>query len=266
MRAAAIAPDRAAPETAETPRGDAPPPLRPGDAVFLDADGTLLEIAPRPDEVAAAPGLVATLGDLFRSLDGAAAFVSGRRIADLDGIFKPLLFPAAGAHGLERRRADGTCVRFESAPFVNSIRRQLETALPDHPGLLLEDKGLTVAVHYRKAPELERDILDLARTLVAGRERDIRLLEGKMVIEFQPLLADKGRAIHAFMAEPPFRGRRPVFLGDDVTDEDAFKEVNRLGGATVLIGLPRRTVARWRLPDVTSVHQWLRSAVPANPE
>jgi trehalose 6-phosphate phosphatase len=246
--------------------GAGPSPLRANDAVFLDADGTLLEIASRPDDVVAAPGLVGTLGRIYQLLDGAGAFVSGRRISDLDGIFAPLAFPAAGAHGLERRRADGTCVRYESAPFINSVRRQLETGLPDHPGLLLEDKGLTVAVHFRNAQELEHEILDLARTLVAGHERDIRLLEGKMVIEFQPLLADKGRAIRAFMAEPPFIGRRPVFLGDDVTDEDAFKEVNRLGGATVLVGPPRPTAARWRLPDVSSVHHWLRSALPSHPE
>lgn len=252
----------------EKPGKDAgpPPPARLGDALFLDADGTLLEIAERPDEVAPARGLVDTLGHVYRLLDGAAAFVSGRRIGDLDEIFKPLSFPAAGAHGLERRRADGSCVRFEAAPFVNTIRRQLEENLADKPGLLLEDKGLTIAVHYRRAPELEHEVLDLARTLLAGHERDLRLLEGKMVVEFQPLLADKGRAISGFMAEPPFLGKRPIFLGDDVTDEDAFKAVKRLGGLAVLVGPPRATAAHWRLPDVAAVHRWLRSALPGEIE
>jgi trehalose 6-phosphate phosphatase len=254
-------PDETSARGAGPGNGTEPPPPRPGDALFLDADGTLLEIAARPDEVAAAPGLVETLGRVHELLAGATAFVSGRRIADLDNIFKPLALPAAGVHGLERRRADDSCVRYETAAFMNTIRRHLEESLADRPGLLLEDKGLTVAVHYRRAPELEHHVRDLARTLVAGHEREIRLLEGRMVVEFQPLLADKGRAIAEFMGEPPFRGRRPVFLGDDVTDEDAFMAVNRLGGTTVLVGPTRATAARRRLPDVASVHRWLRSAV-----
>jgi trehalose 6-phosphate phosphatase len=256
--------DETSARVAEAADGSDPPPPRPGDALFLDADGTLLEIAPRPDEVAAAPGLVETLGRVHELLSGATAFVSGRRIADLDNIFKPLALPAAGIHGLERRRADGSGVRYETGRFMNTIRRHLEERLADRPGLLLEDKGLTVAIHYRRAPELEQHVRDLARTLVAGHERDIRLLEGRMVVEFQPLLADKGQAIADFMGEPPFHGKRPVFLGDDVTDEDAFKAVNRLGGTTVLVGPKRPTAARWRLPDVASVHRWLRFAVPGD--
>src|SRR5689334_14017909 len=110
--------DDAAEEVKRPAETGAPPPLAPSDAVFLDADGTLLEIAGRPDDVAAAPGLVATLGLLYRLVDGAVAFVSGRRIDDLDSIFAPLAFPAAGVHGLERRRADGSCVRFEAAPHI----------------------------------------------------------------------------------------------------------------------------------------------------
>jgi trehalose 6-phosphate phosphatase len=241
-------------------RRRAPGPVRPGNALFLDADGTLLEIAPRPEAVRAAPGLIDTLDRLDALLGGAVAFVSGRRIGDLDRIFAPLVWPAAGVHGLERRRADGSIERHQTRAPLEPIRRALATFVEARPGLLLEDKGLTVSLHYRLAPEQEHAVLDLARVLVAGRERELRLLEGKMVVEFQPLVADKGAAIAGFMSEPPFLGKRPVFLGDDVTDEDAFKAVNRLGGVTVLVGPERPSAAQRRLSGVPAVHRWLTAA------
>jgi trehalose 6-phosphate phosphatase len=241
-------------------RGLAVPPPRQGDALFLDADGTLLEIAARPDQVAAAPGLVAVLEGLRATLDGALAFVSGRRIGDLDRIFAPLVLPAAGAHGLERRRADGTIDRHAAPAIMAPIRGELEVFIAERPGLLLEDKDLTIALHYRLAPHWAEAVLDLARVLVAGQEHALRLLEGKMVVEFQPLVGDKGGAILAFMEEAPFIDKQPIFLGDDVTDEDAFKAVNRLGGTTVLVGAERPSAARLRLPDVAAVHRWLAAA------
>src|SRR4051794_6401887 len=130
-----------------------PPPLAPRDALFLDADGTLLEIAPRPDLVAAAPGLVQVLERLARRFDGALAFVSGRLIADLDRIFTPLVLPAAGAHGLERRRADGTVVRHQTAEMMAPLRVAIRRFADATSGLVLEDKALTVSLHYRLVPE-----------------------------------------------------------------------------------------------------------------
>lgn len=238
---------------------DAPPLPRSDFAFFLDVDGTLLELAATPDAVRPEPGLLATLDALRQASGGALALLSGRRIDDLDRIFWPLCLSAAGIHGLERRRADGSVDIMES-DAIAELREPLAAFARQDPGLRLEDKGLALALHYRGAPHCEAATRAFARSLATRSSAALRLLEGKMVVEFHARDADKGRAIEAFMAEPPFRGRRPVFAGDDVTDEDGFRAVQRLGGIALRIGTLGASAAQWHLPSVAALHAWLQAA------
>jgi trehalose 6-phosphate phosphatase len=235
-------------------------------AYFLDVDGTLLEIAAAPEAVQVPPGLVRDLQRLQHATNGALALLSGRRIADLDRLFQPLKLAAAGVHGLERRRADEIV---ESATPVGAVAalRELQPSLAEfvaeHPGLRLEDKGVSLALHYRQAPEFESAVHNFAERIAAPYADHLRLLPGKMVIELKPHGADKGRAIAEFMAEPPFAGRRPVFIGDDVTDEDGFLAVNALGGLSLRVGDERPSAAHARLPSVESCRAWLAAPYAA---
>jgi trehalose 6-phosphate phosphatase len=230
-------------------------------ALFLDVDGTLLEIVDRPDEVEAAPRLKRLLAAAHRSLNGALALVSGRSIASLDLIFAPLCLPAAGLHGLERRGADGW-VHYPSGfpDRLAEARRLLVELVQSHPGLLLEDKGATLALHFRNAPELAGEChrrIEIARA-AAGEEFHVQ--QGKMVLELKPSGHDKGTAIASFMAEPPFLGRQPVFIGDDITDEDGFRVVNELGGLSIKVGAAMETSARLYAASVTQLVSWLEHA------
>jgi trehalose 6-phosphate phosphatase len=241
------------------------PPLDPRSALFLDVDGTLLEIAPRPELVQVPDGLPSLMVRLSAQREGALALISGRPLAQLDRLFQPWQGAAAGLHGLERRRADGILdcvVDGASAAALDRLRPKLAVLAADGTGLILEDKGGTLALHYRAAPRREPEI----RAVVEALHREIgsvlRLLTGKMVVEFQPRSADKGRAIAAFLAEPPFLGRRPIFVGDDTTDEDGFAEICRRGGLAVRVGpFDGATAANYRLPAVEAVLAWLASGV-----
>jgi trehalose 6-phosphate phosphatase len=245
---------------AESP---APPPLDPRSALFLDVDGTLLEIAPRPELVHVPDGLPSLMIRRAAEREGALALISGRPLAQLEHLFRPWQGAAAGLHGLERRRADGILdclVDADSAAALERLRPKLAALAAD--GLTLEDKGGTLALHYRAAPQREPEI----RTVVEALHREVasalRLITGKMVVEFQPRSADKGRAIAAFLGEPPFVGRRPVFVGDDTTDEDGFAEIRRRGGIAVRVGpFNGATAANYRLPTVKAVLAWLAGGV-----
>lgn len=232
-----------------------------GVAVFLDVDGTLLEIAGSPDEVRVEARLRDVLQRLRRHLDGAVALVSGRRIAELDRLFELEGLPAAGLHGLERRSFDGAVISGAAASLTFAQREQLNQFAAAHPGVLLEDKGAAVAIHYRAAPQVEAAARSLAQGLVAANADELVLLDGKMVLEIRRRGSHKGDAIADFMNEPPFAGRRPLFIGDDVTDEDGFAVVNRLGGWSIRVGTDRATEARFSLPDVRSVVGWLDALV-----
>jgi len=241
-----------------------PPPLDPEAALFLDVDGTLLEIAPRPELVYVPPTLPGLLDQLATRRGGALALVSGRRLADIDGLFRPWRGAAAGVHGAERRRADGSLLSHPDSPAdlaaaaaVDRLRPVLTNAARRMPGVLLEDKGRSLALHYRAAPDRGREILELATTCVRQVDDGLRLIAGKMVVELQPRFYGKNGAIAAFMAEPPFRGRTPVFVGDDTTDEDGFAEVNRRGGASIRVGGPAETAAVYALPSVSAALEWL---------
>ena len=276
-----------------------------GLALFLDVDGTLLEIAGTPEEVRVEARLHDVLDRLRRRLLGAVALVSGRPISDLDRLFELSGLPAAGLHGLERRRADGTVIRAAGDRLPDDMRRRLDAFAGAHPGVLIEDKGAALALHYRGAPSAEaagggaggggggggaggrggggggsggcwpndagaglvvvrgggggppRPPPRLVAALLAGTEDRLALLDGKMVLEIRHRGSHKGDAVAAFMAEPPFAGRRAVFIGDDVTDEDGFDMANRMGGWSIRVGDGRETRARLRLPDVSSVIAWL---------
>lgn len=230
-------------------------------ALFLDVDGTLIEFADSPDAVRVADGLVDLLQHLETALDGALALVSGRQIDDLDGLFAPARFTAAGLHGLERRDPTGRLHRIEDAKAELAI---IHDALADfaarHPGAAVEDKDLTVALHFRLAPDCAEAAHELADALLRDHGTDLRLQHGKMVVEFRPHGPDKGDVVHSFMAAAPFAGRIPVFAGDDVTDEHGFTAANALGGYSIRIGDPPGgggSAARARTATVTAFHSWL---------
>ncbi|GAB4167758.1 MAG: trehalose-phosphatase [Thalassobaculales bacterium] len=237
----------------------APPPRVAPDrtAFLLDFDGTLAELAPRPEEARLAPPVVALLRGLHARADGALALISGRPIAELDARTAPLHLPAAGQHGAERRAADGRLHEGEvAAADLEVIVAALGALAERHPALLLERKRHGAALHYRGVPGLEAELRGAVAGLLAGLGGRFVAQPGKMVIEVRPACADKGRAVRAFMAEAPFRGRQPLFAGDDVTDEDGFAAVNALAGISVKIG-EGATAARYRLPDVPSFVAWL---------
>ena len=250
-----------------------PPALEAQAALFLDVDGTLLETAPRPDLVRVPPSLPELLLCLSTERDGALALISGRAIAELDRLFRPWQGAAAGLHGIERRRPDGSyasppCDDADraAAAALDRLRLELEVLVRQWPGAFLEDKGRTLALHYRAIPKAETPIRDAAGRLLQENAGPLRLIPGKMVVEFQPRHHNKGRVLAAFMAEPPFHGRVPVYLGDDTTDEDGFAEVNRRGGISIRIGPPSGiTGAAYELPSVRSALDWLAQerGVPA---
>ena len=199
-------------------------------ALFLDVDGTLVEIAAEPDAVHADSRLIALLTALQHKLDGAVALVSGRTIDTLDKLFAPLHLPAAGNHGLERRASGGNVSRPRAMPDMLIIRDAFSSFVAENPGTILEDKTLSMAIHFRNRPELETQATDLAENLVSRSVENLFLQKGKKLVEIRPGQGDKGTAIANFLAEPPFSGRLPVFIGDDITDEKGFELVNLRGG------------------------------------
>ena len=250
-----------------------PPLPRPGDrwALFLDVDGTLVAIATTPEAVRVEPPLLPLLERLAATNDGALALVSGRSLAGIDALFTPLRLPAAGLHGWERRRADGALVPSgEPTSILEPLRSPLAAFAAARPGLRLEDKGGSLALHYRLAPQYGAAATQRAREIVAAEPR-LRLIEGRKVVEFVPRGSDKGQAIAEFMAEPPFAGRIPVYAGDDTTDEDGFAAVNRMGGISIKVANPETrgrhgSEARYRLPSIAALHGWLAAlAERSNP-
>lgn len=234
-----------------------------GYAYFFDIDGTLLEIASSPGAVRVDPALRGLIRQLQRSTQGAVALISGRSIAEIDALFPGMELPVAGQHGVERRDARGRITRHRFPVHrLDAVRRQLVEVVNRHAGLLLEDKGLSVALHYRKAPRLAGYANRLARSFQAALGAEYCVQKGKRVVEIKPSGADKGSAIQEFMREAPFKGRAPVFVGDDATDEYGFATVNRLHGRSVKVG-PGATAALTRLPHVSAVRTWLESEIQA---
>lgn len=227
-------------------------------ALFLDFDGTLTELVDRPEDIQLAPGLPQTLAACEQTLDGAIALVSGRSIAQLDVFLHPLRLPSAGLHGLERRLLSDEVRTIEAdTTALSRIRSSLEPMVEADSRLLLEDKGITVSLHYRLAPEREDECRDAMQTAIAAT-RGLEMLSGKMVFEAKPAGGNKGTAIADFLRSGPFHGRTPVFAGDDVTDEFGFQTVQSLGGIGIKVG-PGDSCASHRCADVTTFLKWLHA-------
>jgi trehalose 6-phosphate phosphatase len=228
-------------------------------ALFLDVDGTLLDIAPHPAAVKVDAPLRQLLGRLRTASGGALALVSGRSVADVESLFAPLALCVAGQHGAERRDFGGRLLRQVRQPVgLRVAAERLGRFAAERPGLVLENKGLNIAVHYRNAPACERELAEEFARIIAELGEDFELQPGKMVFELKPVGQSKGAAIAAFMREEPFQGRVPVFVGDDLTDESGFAATNKLGGHSIKVGAGD-SVASWRLPDTDGVRAWLRS-------
>ncbi len=237
-------------------------------AVFLDFDGTLVHIADHPDLVHVPASLLTTIQEVHDQLDGALALISGRSIADLDALLAPLQLPVAGVHGIEHRNGSGEQLAVSATAIPDVIRQRMTKLAAVDEGLRLEDKGKSLALHFRQAPAREALIRAELQEIFTDLGQDFILQDGKMVLELRPSGADKGTAVTRFMSEPPFAGRRPIFIGDDITDEDAFRIVNQMDGYSVKVGLrDSASAARYQLEDVGAVREWLNPlAHPENGE
>lgn len=225
-------------------------------ALFLDFDGTLVDIADRPESVKVGDKTTRMLGDLHRLLDGAVAIITGRDIADIDAFLAPLRLPVAGVHGATRRDAGGLFhASADDGQLLEAVEMGVQPLMADQPGLLIERKHGSVALHYRSRPELEAECSRIMQVIVDQFDGAV-LKRGKMVVEAIATASDKGKAVAAFMSEVPFAGRRPVVAGDDVTDEDAFMKVNALGGTSIKIGADP-TCAAWRASSTRELLDWL---------
>jgi len=214
-------------------------------AVLLDIDGTLLDLAPTPREVWVPPGLAKTLHRLHQRTNGALALVSGRSLNDIDLIFAPDQFPAVGGHGAEMRvEADSEAVAAHAPPMDKELKRRLAAIARLSPGILLEDKGYSLALHYRLAPHAEKAIYAAVSLIRADLPNaPIEVLPGKAVCEIKHSGFTKATGVRELMTHEPFRGRRPFFIGDDVTDESVFAIMPDLEGLAFSVGRRARGVA-----------------------
>src|SRR5438874_1831000 len=238
-----IADDEGAPETVPVPRSLVPHLSET--AVLLDIDGTLLDLAPTPREVWVPPGLAKTLHRLRQRTSGALALVSGRSLNDIDLIFAPEQFPGVGGHGAEMRvTGDGDAVAAHAPPLDKELKRRLAAIARLSPGILLEDKGYSLALHYRLAPHAEKAIYAAVSLIRADLQNaPIEVLPGKSVCEIKHSGFTKASGVRELMTHEPFRGRRPFFIGDDVTDESVFAIMPDLDGLAFSVGRRARGVA-----------------------
>jgi trehalose 6-phosphate phosphatase len=224
--------------------------------LFLDVDGTLIELTDSPLATFADAELKTLLRDVSERLGGAVALVSGRGIGYLDSLFDPLRLPSAGLHGVERRKASGA---MHGASFtdhqLDPARIALKELVAANPGSSLEDKGRTIAVHFRMAPAAGEGIHQSLIAIAKPLGSNYHIQEGNMVFEIKPRGFTKATAIKAFMKEPPFSGRTPVFVGDDLTDQDGFRMVEEQGGVSIAVG--GRVHGQYRLENAAAVRTWL---------
>jgi trehalose 6-phosphate phosphatase len=231
-------------------------------ALFLDIDGTLLEHADHPDAVSADAELLQLLADLEGGLEGALAFISGRSIAAIDRLFAPLRLCAAGLYGLEHRlRRDGPVVEAKEPEDIAALATEMEAEFGSTPGVYFERKGPVLAIHTRAAPDALLAVRKAAETALPRLSAEYRIVVGEVGLELMPLQAIKSAAIRRFLAQEPFSGRRPVFIGDDTSDESGFEMVNQIGGISIRVRPKVGTAARHVLADVAAVKAWLRMEV-----
>lgn len=247
----------------DTTAAELPPPrlpCGPATAAFLlDFDGTLAAIVDGPAQARPHPHATATLVRLAALTDGAVAVVTGRPIAAIDDLLGLPTLCVAGVHGLERRDSDGRLWRQRAnSRALAAARAGLQRLVGAEPRLLLEDKGLTLALHFRRAPDLAALAAEVTERIVARAGGELCRLTGSMVFEIAPAATSKGAAVEAVLADRPFVGRCPIYLGDDLGDEPAFERVNARGGLSVRIGAPAPgSVAHARLPSVDAAIAWL---------
>jgi trehalose 6-phosphate phosphatase len=228
-------------------------------AMFLDMDGTLIDFAPTPDAVRVPSDLVPTLSALLEGTRGAVALLSGRSIADLDRLVAPLALPASGLHGGECRESPGGAINVTPHDALPArMRSELTSMLANFPGAMLEDKGMSLAIHYRRAPGLAEELGNALRRYVThGEAIGVEVMAGELVFELKPAGFDKGRSLTSFMQIAPFAGRRPIFVSDHPIDQAGFDAAAAHGGFGVAVGRPLPRVA-YTLPDPAAVRAWLR--------
>jgi trehalose 6-phosphate phosphatase len=227
-------------------------------ALLLDIDGTLLDFAPTPREVWVPPGLAKTMNRLLERTSGALALVSGRSLNDIDLIFAPVEFPAVGGHGAEMRLSgEGESVAAHAPPLDKDLKKRLAAIAQLSPGILLEDKGYSLALHYRLAPHAEKAIYEAVSLIRADLpSAPIEVLPGKCVCEIKHSGFTKATGVRELMTHEPFRGRRPVFIGDDVTDETVFAIMPDFGGQAFSVGRRAHGVAG-HFDEPRDVREWL---------
>lgn len=241
------------------------PRLTSGHALFLDFDGTLVDIAPQPDAVWVEEGVIPALQTLSTLLQGALAIVTGRALSDIDHYLAPLQLNVASEHGARIRVVtgdDGTTqnsIQVTAPAHLETAIQRLKAALQQYPSLLLETKTSGLALHYRNAPALEPTCSKLMDE-IANDMPGMEMLRGKCVLELKPMGPSKGRAVQTFMQRPAFAGRTPVFVGDDVTDESAFMTVQSMGGLGIKVGQQGASVATARCDSAQDVRAWLQQS------
>jgi len=250
--------------TAPREQAELPPPpveLLRGASLFLDFDGTLVDIVPDPSAVEVTSGLRDLLAVLQERLGGRVAILTGRSASDVDARLQPVSMVLGGSHGLETRIDGSAEALVERPPGLDDALAKLRALQERHPGVIVEEKPLCVAIHYRQAPQAEAACR--AAVTEAAQAHGLEVQPGKMVLELKPAGGDKGAALRTIMEQGGFAGTRPVFLGDDLTDEPGFRAAAALGGAGVLVGEQRDTEALYRVESVSCALDWLRAAVAA---
>lgn len=238
---------------------EAGPPLLPGHtALYLDFDGTLAELAQTPDGVVIDESLPPLLTALAARLDGALAILTGRRLAAIDALISPVHVAGAGLHGAEIRPEPGITIFHGEPAAATPLVRRLRKRFADDPRVLVEDKDVAVALHFRRAPARAAECREAMRAYAPPWLFDV--IDGSQVVEARPRGVDKGAALKALSRHQPFVGRRPVFVGDDRTDEDGFTAAQALSGFGVKVG-DGASAARYRIGTVGEVHRWLRSSL-----
>jgi trehalose 6-phosphate phosphatase len=239
------------------------PLVRRNWALFLDVDGTLLDYVARPDMARVTPALRETLGGLRAALDGAVSVISGRAIADLNGLFAPLRLPMAGQHGAELWLNESRHVEAHPSTELASILAPVYAYAKKHQGIYVEDKGASVAFHYRGVEDKRDTLRALLKEAVAHSARAYNLLDSHLAFDIRPNGANKGHAVDWFMATPPFAGRIPVFAGDDNTDEDGFAAALALHGHAIKVGDRVPSIAPWNFHNPAAFRNWLERSAAA---